>query len=119
MQTAMPAPQPQPITAVPAEDQDPKLMQGKGGKKTQAEQQINTPTAIQYQTQVVPAAAGGGGAAMPILVSPNTMMATGQQASPTGPAQHVLIAGHPAAGVGMIQGTPQFVLNQPTMIAPN
>ena len=117
MQAAMPAPQPQSIATVPAELQDPKLMQGsagKGGKKTQAEQQLNTPTAIQYQTQ------GGGGAAMPILVSPNTMMATGQQASPNGPAQHVLIAGHPAAGtVGMIQGTPQFVLNQPTMIAPN
>ena len=122
MQAAMP----QPIATVPAaEVQDAKLMQqgsstGKGSssKKSsnQAEQhQLNTPTTIQYQTQVVPAAAGGaGGAAMPILVSPNTMMATGhQQASPTGPAQHVLIAGHP----GMIQGTPQFVLNQPTMIA--
>ena len=124
MQAAMP----QPIATVPAaEVQDhPKLMQSSTGKgstsskkssSNQVEQhQLNTPTAIQYQTQVVPAAAAGGtgGAAMPILVSPNTMMATGhQQASPTGPAQHVLIAGHP----GMIQGTPQFVLNQPTMIA--
>ena len=125
MQAAMP----QPIATVPAtEVQDAKLMQqgsstGKGSssKKSSSNQveqhQLNTPTAIQYQTQVLPTAAAGGtgGAAMPILVSPNTMMATAghQQASPTGPAQHVLIAGHP----GMIQGTPQFVLNQPTMIA--
>ena len=117
---AIPTPvQTTPIAAPPASG-------GKGPKKNSPEQQQqpqhigSAPTPIQYQTQVVPAAAGGG--PVPILVSPNTMMATGQQTSPTGipQAQHVLI-GHPAAGVGMIQaaGAPQFLLNQPTMIAPN
>ena len=102
---------PAPSIAVP---QDPKQIMNKNIKKPD-QQPVNAAGPIQYQTQVVPAVSGG---PMPILMSP-TSMVTGQQASPTGvpQPQHVLI-GHPTAGMGMIQGTPQFVLNQPTMIAP-
>ena len=54
------------------------------------------------------------GGPMPILVSPTPMMTS--QTSPTG--QHVLIS-HPSPGSGVIQGAPQFVLNQPAVLAPN
>jgi hypothetical protein len=80
---------------------------GRGSKKT-------SPTHLAYpQQNIMPAGSGG---QMPILVSPTLV---GGQPSPTGmPQQHVLF-GHPSPGSGVMQGTPQFLLNQPTMIAPN
>ena len=83
----------------------------KGNNKKKTSPGSTPQVAYQQSPNIMQAGSGG---PMPILVSPTPMMTS--QTSPTG--QHVLIS-HPSPGSGVIQGAPQFVLNQPAVIAPN